>query len=73
MSLGQKVQLTGMTVEITRMTGDNRPYEATFRFDVPLEDASLRWLQFKNGAFIPFTPPAVGQKITLEAESLFGK
>ena len=63
--LGQQVELPGMTVEVTELTADNRPAEATFRFAVPLEDASLRWLKWEDGSFVPFDPPAVGEKVEL--------
>ncbi len=65
MSLGQRVELTGMTVEITALTEKNRPAEASFEFAVPLEDPSLRWLQYKDGEFVPYTPLPVGETITL--------
>jgi len=65
MSLGDQVVLTGMTAEVTALTGDGRPAEVTFRFAVPLEDPSLRWLCWREGAFVPFTPPAVGQTVKL--------
>jgi hypothetical protein len=71
-SVGDRVELTGMTVEILELTGDNRPAKAAFTFIVPLEDPSLRWLQYKDGAFVPFTPPAIGQSMVLKAENLFG-
>lgn len=71
-SVGDRVKLAGMTVEILELTGDNRPAKAAFTFSVPLEDPSLRWLQYKDGAFVPFTPPAVGQSMVLKAENLFG-
>ncbi|MHC4125319.1 MAG: hypothetical protein ACYSRR_02555, partial [Planctomycetota bacterium] len=71
MSLGQRVKLTGMTVEITKLTRDNRPLEAAFKFEVPLEDPSLYWLQFKDGAFVPFKPPAIGETIKLNAKIKF--
>jgi hypothetical protein len=67
-SVGDRVELTGMTVEITEMTGDGRPAEAAFTFTVPLEDPSLRWLQYKNGSFVPFTPPAIGGNLVLQSE-----
>jgi hypothetical protein len=70
-SLGDRVTLTGMSVQITKLTPDRRPAEAAFTFDVPLEDASLRWLQSKDGAFVPFTPPAVGQTLTLPGHNPF--
>ena len=68
---GDRVELTGMTAEIRELTGDGRPVEAAFTFAVVLEDPSLRWLQYKNGSFVPFTPPAVGQTVVLQAENLF--
>ena len=65
MPLGQRVKLTGVTVEVTALTPDNRPAEATFSFDVPLEDPSLRWLFWEDGSFVPFTLPAVGKTVEL--------
>ena len=67
MELGQKVELPGMSVEVTAMTADGRPAEATFRFPVPLEDPSLIWLRLRrNGRYTPFTPPAIGATIRIE-------
>jgi len=68
MALGEHVELTGMTVEVTALTDDGRAAEAAFRFDVPLEDASLRWLQYEDGDFVPFSPPAVGETLTLTSD-----
>jgi len=65
MQLGETVQLSGVTIEITALCADGRPAEATFRFDVPLEDPSLRWLRRTDGEFVPFTPPAVGQTVNV--------
>lgn len=65
MKVGDRVVLTGMTATVTAVTADGRPAEAEFRFDVPLEDASLRWLWWRDGEFAPFTPPAVGEQIEL--------
>lgn len=65
-TVGAKVHLTGMTVEVTALTPDGRPAEAAFRFESPLEDARWRWLQWNNGAFVPFVPPPVGTSLRLE-------
>jgi hypothetical protein len=65
MSPGERVELTGLSVEVTAVTADGRPAEARFWFAVPLEDPSLRWLQWKAGVFVPFVPPAVGQGVDL--------
>ncbi len=65
LELGEHIKLTGLTIEITALTADRRPAEAAFTFDVPLENPSLRWLQWKDGQFVPFVPPAVGATIEL--------
>jgi hypothetical protein len=70
-SVGDRVELTGMTVEIMELTGDGRPAKAAFTFSVPLEDPSLRWLQYKDGSFVPFTPPAIGENVVLKSEKPF--
>lgn len=70
-SVGDRVELTGMTVEIREITNDGQVAEATFIFSVALEDSSLRWLQYKDGTFVSFTPPAVGQKVVLPGGKLF--
>jgi hypothetical protein len=65
MSVGEWVELTGMTAEVLSLTDDKRPADVAFHFTVPLEDPSLRWLQWKDGAFVAFTPPPVGQTVHL--------
>ena len=67
---GESVELAGMTVVVTDLTDDGRPAEAAFRFALPLEDPSLRWLQWADGGFRDFTPPAVGETVTLPAARL---
>lgn len=67
MSLGQRVELPGMTAKVTALTEDGRPAEATFRFAVPLEHSSLRWLTWADGDFAPFTPPDVGGSVEIPA------
>lgn len=63
--VGEQVELTGMTVEIMAITADGRPAEASFRFAVPLEHFSLRWLQWKDDGFVPFDPPSIGKTVEL--------
>jgi hypothetical protein len=64
-AVGDQVRLTGMTATITALTADNRPAEATFRFDVPLESPSLMWLCYRGSRFEPFNPPAVGEAVEI--------
>jgi hypothetical protein len=47
------------------MTADGRPAEATFRFDRPLEDGSLRWLAWGPLGFESFSLPDRGQTVFL--------
>jgi hypothetical protein len=67
MARGQVVEVAGMQVEVLELTGDGRPAEASFRFDVSLEDPHLRWLQWKEGGYAEFTPPAIGETAALPA------
>jgi hypothetical protein len=68
LQLGEEVQLARMKATVLSLTDDGRPARVAFRFDTPLEDQSLRWLRFHKGDFIPWTPPAAGEEITLEPE-----
>ncbi len=71
MSVGQRVELTGMTAEVAELTEDNRPADVLFEFEVPLEDPSLRWLYFHKGEFKPFQPPKVGETVELHIGAMF--
>jgi hypothetical protein len=65
MTVGQRVELTGMRAEITKLTDDGRPAAARIEFTAPLEDPSLRWLQWDwaQNDYIPFSLPEVGQTV----------
>jgi hypothetical protein len=65
MHLGQTIELTAATIEITDLTEDGRPAEATFRFRVPLEDPSLRWFQLTQDGYAAFAPPAIGETVNV--------
>ena len=66
MTVGEKVHLTGMVVEITEVTEDGFPTEAVFQFSVPLEDPSLRWTQWNSKeGLVPFRPPGIGETVTV--------
>jgi hypothetical protein len=56
-----------MTVTVTKVTADLRPKEIRARFDAPLEDPSLLFLQWTTAGYAPFTVPAVGQSVSLPA------
>jgi hypothetical protein len=65
MAVGDRVVLTGMTVEIMQLTADGRPAEASFRFASPLEDSTLRWLRWAGQGYVRFVPPAVDDTCTV--------
>ncbi len=67
---GQRIELTDVTVEIRSVTEDGRPAEAVFRFVRVLEDPSFRWLEWKDGVYVTFAIPGVGETITLPAVTL---
>ncbi len=60
MRVGERVELTGLKIEVLEVADDGDPTAARFVFDVPLEDGSLRWLRWREGRFEPFLPPQVG-------------
>jgi hypothetical protein len=61
--LGQQIRLTTADIEITALSSEGLPAEATFRFAVPLDDPSLRWVTTRGFSYVPFEPPAVGQTV----------
>jgi len=65
MSPGDRVQLTGVEIEVAKVTPDGYPSEIAYRFDVPLDHPSLIWRRMRKWRFEPFAPPAVGQSVTV--------
>ncbi len=63
---GERVELERMTVRVLAVA-DGRPRKVAFRFEMPLEDKSLRWIRFRAGAFVPWMPPDVGEEVVLKA------
>ena len=68
---GERVELTGMSVEVIGVDEVGQPTQLQFHFAVSLDNPSLSWLQWdwKNGRFgsySPFEVPAVGEKAYIE-------
>lgn len=61
---GAQVKLKGMTVTVLEDNGKG-PTRLGFTFDKPLEDPSFVFIRWKDGALRPFTPPPVGERVTL--------
>jgi hypothetical protein len=64
-NVGDRIPYGGTIVEVVDVTEDGRPVEIRVQFTVDLEDKSLRWLQWKGGVYVPFEPPAVGERVIL--------
>jgi hypothetical protein len=64
---GEEVRLPRMTASVLS-TEDSRPKVVAFRFSTPLEDPSIRWLRFRAGQYVPWTPPPAGEKVVLKPE-----
>ena len=67
--VGERVAVTGWSMTVRELTTDGRPAVVEAEFDVPLEDASLRWLVWLDGAYRSFVPPAVGASVTIPAQA----
>jgi hypothetical protein len=65
---GDQVGLPGFEITVRRVTPDGRPQEVAYRFDRSLEDPSLRWLTWQDGAYRPFAPPRSGEAVSLSAQ-----
>ncbi len=69
--LGELIRRPGFEVEVTELTDEDLPAEARFVFDLPLDDPSLRWMVFREGALVDFPMPAEGEVIRTEATHPF--
>ena len=68
MQAGQRIELSDMSVEVLELVDNWQPSHVRFRFRVPLEDEGLVLLQWKEGEFIPYRPPAIGESMVLVTE-----
>jgi len=65
--VGQRISLPRLDVEILAVDERGLPLELAFTFDVPLEDASLKWLYWNWGKkrYKAFDVPAIGETMRL--------
>jgi hypothetical protein len=66
-STGEAAKLSNVTVEILSLHPDGLPETVAFTFGVPLEDASLVFVNWDKDRFAPYKPPAVGETQELSA------
>lgn len=67
---GDREDLEGVRAEILSVDNTGKPEEVAFRFDVPLEHESLRWLRWEVDRWVDFPPPPVGDTLRLPAAPL---
>jgi hypothetical protein len=60
LAAGTQVELPRFTVTVMESAPDCPLTRLAFHFPVPLEDASLCLVEWRDGQFVPFTPPEVG-------------
>lgn len=65
LKLGELIELPGIRIEVTGLSKDNEAIEATFRFQQPLENTSMKWFKWdwQTKSFISSSPPPIGETI----------
>lgn len=65
--IGDAIDLGPVAIEVKAVTTDARPSIVEARFDRPLEDPIYVWRQWLDTTYAAFTPPKLGQTVTLPA------
>lgn len=68
--VGDRVELSGVVIEVGAITADGRPAEVAYHFDSTLDDPSRRWLQWRADGYAPFRVPNVGETVLLPAAAV---
>lgn len=64
--VGEKVELDRLAIEVKAVDADGQPVAVEFRFDVSLDDPSMRWFVWQydlKKPYVPFGVPAVGESV----------
>lgn len=73
---GQEIQQGDMRVRVREVTAEGRPLDVEMTFSRPLEDPVYLWRQWLGTRAVPFSPPGVGESVTLPGadfgEAMFG-
>lgn len=65
LKLGEKVELSDMSITITELRPKGNPAAAVFAFREPLESSRYQWLAWDQHGCHPFSPPRMGETTTL--------
>lgn len=68
---GQEVRLRGLTITVLEITEDGRARTVQFAFDEPLGSPRYVWYYWRQGKWIPFPLPAVGEELLIQPPRLW--
>lgn len=66
MRAGDEVLLDGLHIRVVKVDRIGQPMEVEFTFEKRLEDPEYVWITLSRGLFESFTPPPVGERMTLK-------
>ena len=69
-ALGRRVELEGLSIEVSELMPDGRPAEILARFERPIDDPSWLWLQWRGRGYEAFPTLAIGGSKVLPALDL---
>lgn len=64
-AVGDRVALSGLTIEVEEVTADGRPSRVLAHFDRVLEDPLLVWRRWEGKTYVPYQPPPPGARDTV--------
>ncbi len=65
MAVGDRFEVADLEIEILALKSPGDPLTLRYRFAVPLEDPSLRWLRWQDRVYVPWSPPSLGESVEL--------
>ncbi|HIA47197.1 MAG TPA: hypothetical protein EYN96_04335 [Candidatus Hydrogenedentes bacterium] len=66
LELNEVVELTGLTVKVTKLAEEGWPEEVTYRFEKSLDDPSYLWFRINGFDYESMQVPAIGETLRLE-------
>ena len=64
--VGDRIEIDDLEVEILGVDANGTPDRVQFRFALPLDDPSMRWVRFTDGTYVEWEVPEVGANVDLE-------
>jgi hypothetical protein len=67
MSRGSRVDLLGVSIEVTESDPWGAPQRATFEFALPLETPRYLWIRWTGSGYAPFHVPRIGETVVVRS------